>query len=61
MLAICAYCAHIMLNAFATYYAHNYAGIIGLIKPSVQRKKIIRKKQNIIEICGGERINFERL
>ena len=29
MLAICAYYAGIMLNAFATYYAHNYAGIIG--------------------------------
>ena len=29
MLAICAYYAGIMSNAFATYYAHNYAGIIG--------------------------------
>ena len=29
MLAICAYYAGIMLNAFAAYYAHNYAGIIG--------------------------------
>ena len=29
MLAICAYYAGIMLNAFATYYAHNYASIIG--------------------------------
>ena len=29
MLAICAYYAGIMLNSFATYYAHNYAGIIG--------------------------------
>ena len=29
MLAIRAYCDRIMLNAFATYYAHNYAGIIG--------------------------------
>ena len=28
MLAICAYYTGIMLNAFATYYAHNYAGII---------------------------------
>ena len=28
MLAICAYCAGIMLNAFTTYSAHNYAGII---------------------------------
>ena len=28
MLAICAYYAGIMLNVFATYYAHNYAGII---------------------------------
>ena len=28
MLAIRAYYAGIMLNAFATYYAHNYAGII---------------------------------
>ena len=27
--AICAYYAGIMLNGFATYYAHNYAGIIG--------------------------------
>ena len=31
MPAICAYYAGIMLNAFATYYAHNnYAGILGL-------------------------------
>ena len=29
MLAICAYYAGIMINAFATYYAHNYASIIG--------------------------------
>ena len=29
MLAICACYAGIMLNAFATYYAYNYAGIIG--------------------------------
>ena len=29
MLAICAYYAGITLNAFATYFAHNYAGIIG--------------------------------
>ena len=29
MLAICAHYAGIMLNAFATYYAPNYAGIIG--------------------------------
>ena len=29
MLAICAYYAGIMLNAFATYYAHYYAGIVG--------------------------------
>ena len=29
MLAIGAYYAGIKLNAFATYYAHNYAGIIG--------------------------------
>ena len=29
MLAICAYYAGIKLNAFATYNAHNYAGIIG--------------------------------
>ena len=28
MLEICAYYAGIMLNAFASYYAHNYAGII---------------------------------
>ena len=28
MLAICAYCAGITLNAFTTYSAHNYAGII---------------------------------
>ena len=33
MLAICAYYAGIMLNAFATYYAHNYAGIIGSSLP----------------------------
>ena len=26
---LCLYYAGIMLNAFATYYAHNYAGIIG--------------------------------
>ena len=26
---ICACYTGIMLNAFATYYAHNYAGIIG--------------------------------
>ena len=29
MLVICAYYAGIMLNVFATYYGHNYAGIIG--------------------------------
>ena len=29
MLAICTYYAGIMLNAFATYYAHYYSGIIG--------------------------------
>ena len=29
MLAVCAYYAGIMLHAFAAYYAHNYAGIIG--------------------------------
>ena len=29
MLAICAYSAVIMLDCFPTYYAHNYAGIIG--------------------------------
>ena len=29
MLAICAHYAGIMLNAFATYYVNNYAGIIG--------------------------------
>ena len=29
MLENCAYYASIMLNAFATYYANNYAGIIG--------------------------------
>ena len=29
MLAICAYYAGIMLNAFATYYALHYAGKIG--------------------------------
>ena len=30
MLTIHAYYAGIMFNAFPTYYAHNYAGIIGL-------------------------------
>ena len=29
MRAFCAYYAGIMLNAFATCYTHNYAGIIG--------------------------------
>ena len=29
MLAICAYYGDIRLNAFATYYAHDYASIIG--------------------------------
>ena len=29
VLAICAYYAGIMPNAFATYYADNYPGIIG--------------------------------
>ena len=33
MLAICAYYDGIMLNAFAIYYAHNYAGIIGSSLP----------------------------
>ena len=35
MLEICGYYADIMLNAFVTYYAHNYAGIIGSIKPTM--------------------------
>ena len=29
MLESCGYYTGITLNAFATYYAHNYAGIIG--------------------------------
>ena len=29
-----AYCASIMLNAFNTHYAQNYAGIIGACKPN---------------------------
>ena len=29
MLASCAYYAGIILNAFATYYAHNDAGTVG--------------------------------
>ena len=36
MLAICAYYAGIMLNVFATYYAHNCAGIIGSSLLAVQ-------------------------
>ena len=34
MLSICAYYAGIMLNAFATYYAHNYAGMHNRLKPT---------------------------
>ena len=47
MLAIRAYYAGIMLNAFATYYAHNYAGTIG---PSLIYIKFIYLKLRQIVI-----------
>ena len=43
MLKICVYYAGIMLNVFATYYAHNYAGIVGssLVACTVWRETLV--------------------
>ena len=49
MLAICAYYAGIMLNAFGTYYAHNYAGIIGSsLQVCMQPSSFIRLLTNTV-------------